>query len=87
MLRGLFQNETELKDLKCFYADNDSPWLKLGPMKIEMQNLKPYLVVIRELMYPNECDEITKFLAPFLGQPPGRMNRKQAGKNDWTMKK
>ena len=80
-----FRNETELKDLKCFYSDNNSPWLALGPLKIEMQSHEPYLVVIRELMYPHECDEITQFLGPYLGAPPGRMAGGQ-GPNDWTMK-
>ena len=82
-----FRNETELKGLKCFYADNNKPWLKLGPMKMELQNYDPYVVVIRELMFPNECDEITEYLTPFLGAPPGRMSGKRGGMNDWTMKK
>ena len=29
------QNASEDKDLKCFYAHNNSPWLKLAPIKIE----------------------------------------------------
>lgn len=71
--------------MKCFYADNNSAWLKLGPIKIEMQNHEPYVAVIRELMYPHECDEITQYLGPFLGAPPGRMAG-GTGPNDWTMK-
>ena len=83
-----FRNETELKELKCFYAHNDSPWLRLGPVKIEMQNFEPYVAVIRELMFSNECDEITEYLGPLLGAPPGRMSGgAKTIKNDWTMKK
>ena len=82
-----FRNETEMKDLKCFYADNNSPWLKLGPIKIDLQNFEPYVAVIRELMYPHECDEVTQFLGPYLGPPPGRMSGGTRGGNDWTMKK
>ena len=81
-----FQNATETKDLKCFYGHSNSPWLRLGPIKIEVQNKEPYLAVLRELLYPNECDNITQFLGPLLGTPPGRM-KGGLGKNDWTMKK
>lgn len=76
-----------MKDLKCFYGHNESPWLKLGPLKIEIQNFEPYIAVIRELMFSHECDDITKSLSPFLGKPPGSMSAKKTGKNDWTMKK
>ena len=81
-----FQNATETKDLKCFYGHSNSPWLRLGPIKIEVQNKEPYLAVLRELLYPHECDNITQFLGPMLGTPPGRM-KGGVGKNDWTMKK
>ena len=81
-----FRNESELKDLKCFYAHNNSPWLKLGPVKIELQNYQPYVAVIRELMFANECDEITQYLGDYLGAPPGRMSGRAGAKNDWTMK-
>ena len=80
------QSANETKDLKCFFAHAGSPWLRLGPMKIELQSKQPYVAVIRELMYSHECDEITKFLGPLLGPPPGRM-KGGSGKNDWTMKK
>ena len=83
-----FQNASEDKDLKCFYGHNDSPWLKLAPLKIDIQNHEPYIAVLRELMYPHECDGITNFLGDHLGPPPGRMKLKNGGtKNDWTMKK
>lgn len=81
-----FRNASEDKDLKCFYAHNNSPWLRLAPIKIDMQNHEPYIAVIRELMYTHECDGITNFLGKHLGSPPGRMKAKGAVKNDWTMK-
>ena len=81
------QNASEDKDLKCFYAHNNSPWLKLAPIKIDMQNHEPYVAVLRELMYTHECDGITIYLGNHLGSPPGRMKKKGGGKNDWTMKK
>ncbi len=51
-----------------------------------MKNFNPYIAVIRQLMYPHECESVTKFLGPTLDFPPGRMNTR-AKKNDWTMKK
>ena len=58
----------------------------MGPIKIEVQNKSPYIAVLKEILFSNECDNITSFLSPFLGTPPGRM-RGGTGKNDWTMKK
>ena len=63
------------------------PWLKVGPLKVELMNLDPYLAIIRELLFEHECDNITEFLSPLLGQPPGRMSLGRKHKNDWTMKK
>lgn len=76
--------------MRSFYGHNGSPWLKLGPLKIEIQNHEPYIAVLRELMYPHECDNVTQALGPLLGQPPGSMatrGGKRLSKNDWTMKK
>ena len=72
--------------LKCFYGHNNSPWLKIGPFKIEENALDPYHVTIHQLLYDHECNNITQFLGPKLDFPPGRMNFKTK-KNDWTMKK
>ncbi len=39
-------------------------------------------------MFDHECDNITAYLGPLLGFPPGRMGgAKNMFKNDWTMKK
>ena len=71
--------------LKCYYGHNNSPWLFLGPFKIEENSLDPYHVAIYELLYGHECDKVTEFLGPLLDFPPGRMNHRNP-KNDWTMK-
>ena len=60
--------------------------MALGPIKMEIRNKAPYLAVLKEVLYPHECDNITDFLTPWLGAPPGRMNPR-AAKNDWTMMK
>jgi len=54
---------------------------------MELKSRSPYIAVLRELMFDHECDNITSFLGPYLGFPPGRMSSKGGGKNDWTMKK
>ena len=84
--KPIFKGPEEDKDLGCFYGDNGSPWLRLGPIKVEVKNKNPYIAVLRELLFEHECDNITQFLGPFLDFPPGHMTTK-AKKNDWTMKK
>ena len=44
--------------LRCFHASATSDWLRLGPMKIQLNSHNPYHVTIKELMYNNECDKI-----------------------------
>ncbi len=75
--------------MKCAYASPPwSPWLRLAPLKLELRSREPYLAVLRELMFDHECDNITAYLGPLLGFPPGRMGgAKNMFKNDWTMKK
>ena len=55
-------------------------------MKLEFNSFDPFHVVIKELLFPHECDNITEVLGPMLDFPPGRMHFKSK-KNDWTMKK
>lgn len=80
-----FRSKEQEKDLRCFYADNGDYWLKLGPVKTELMNRDPWIVVFRELLFSNECDNVTEFLGPTLNFPPGRMVR-SSSTNDWTMK-
>ena len=82
----IFQTPQERANLRCFYSNSDSDWLRLGPMKIQINSHDPAHAVIKDFFYERECDETTKFLGPHLNFPPGRMNPK-AKKNDWTMKK
>ena len=63
--------------MKCFYGHNDSPWLKIGPFKIEENALDPYHVTILELLYEHECNDITEFLGPMLNFPPGKIKLSQ----------
>lgn len=75
----------ELGKLKCLYIHNGSPWLRLGPMKMEINSYDPFHVVFKDMLYYNEADNITQYLGPRLDFPPGRMDQKSRN-NDWTMK-
>ena len=67
----MFQTPKEMSNLTCYYAHNGSPWLRLGPMRVEINSYDPYHMTIRNLMFEHECDKITEFLGPLLDFPPG----------------
>ena len=52
--------------LRCFLVASNSKWLRLGPMKIEINSANPFHSVIKELIYPNESDKMKKPLAHLL---------------------
>ena len=54
--------------LGCFLRGSSSDWLRLGPMKIEIHSQNPYHAVIKELIYPHECDKIKIPLVYWLGE-------------------
>ena len=60
--------------LRCFHASATSDWLRLGPMKIQLNSHNPYHVTIKELMYNNECNQIrgplTKLLKNHYSKSP-----------------
>merc|ERR1719445_1376247 len=79
------RSDEDMSKLYCRYMHGGSNWLKLGPLKVEINHYDPYHVTIHELMFENECDAVTQYLGPKLDFPPGRMDAKSR-KNDWTMK-
>ena len=54
------------KALRCFHASAVSDWLRLGPMKIQVNSNDPYHAVIKELVYYHECDQIRQPLTGLL---------------------
>ena len=44
--------------MRCFHASAASHWLRLGPMKVQVNSINPYHTVIKELMYIDECDHM-----------------------------
>ena len=63
MISTELQNKSERAHLRCRYSRLDSDWMRLGPMKIEMIWNDPQIVLIKELMYENECNIVTGNLA------------------------
>jgi len=82
---GKLKTAHELAQLRCFYADSNSDWLHLSPMKIQINSYDPVHATIIQLLYDDECNAITKYLGPKLDFPPGKM-KASSKRSDWTMK-
>ena len=52
--------------LKCYYQSSNSKWLKLGPMKIQINSQDFMHLIIKDLLYNHECDQIKNPLPPYL---------------------
>ena len=52
----------ERANLRCHHECSKSKWLRLGPIKVEMIWTDPQIIVFHDLLYGNECDEITENL-------------------------
>lgn len=52
------------KPLRCRYATNNSPFLKIGPIKVEEHSLNPYIVVYHDLIYDEEIEFIKQEAKP-----------------------
>lgn len=52
-----------LAQLKCRYVAN-KPFLKIAPLKLEVANLSPYIVLYHDVMYDNEIELIKQMAKP-----------------------
>ncbi|GLV45494.1 prolyl-4-hydroxylase-alpha EFB [Carabus blaptoides fortunei] len=50
--------------LKCMYTDNNNPFLRIAPFKIEEAYLKPRIVIFHEIMSEQEIETIKKLAQP-----------------------
>jgi prolyl 4-hydroxylase len=63
--RGELKPDDEfLSKLFCRYVDNNVPFLKLAPLKLEQISIDPYIVVYHEVMYDNEIEIIKRMAKP-----------------------
>ena len=52
--------ETE-KGLKCMFLDQNDPFIRLGPFKLEIMHNKPYVAVFRNFMYDDEIEHFKNY--------------------------
>lgn len=50
--------------LRCRYMTNNSPFLKIAPLKLEEASLDPYIVVYHDVLYDAEIEKIKEFSMP-----------------------
>lgn len=50
--------------LHCRYVTNKSPFLKIGPLKLEEAYLKPYLVIYHDVMFDSEIELVKQLAKP-----------------------
>lgn len=45
-------------NLQCRYVTNNSPFLKIAPLKLEEYSIDPYLVIYHEVLYESEIEQL-----------------------------
>ncbi|KAG5671125.1 hypothetical protein PVAND_001339 [Polypedilum vanderplanki] len=56
--------ENVLAQLNCRYTDNNVPFLKIAPLKIEQIYLDPYIVIYHDVMSDSEIETIKSLARP-----------------------
>ncbi|XP_054081774.1 prolyl 4-hydroxylase subunit alpha-1 [Zeugodacus cucurbitae] len=65
LCRGeLKQSPADLRPLRCRYVNNNVPFLRLAPLKLEEAYLDPYIVMYHDVMHDNEIELIKKMARP-----------------------
>jgi prolyl 4-hydroxylase len=58
-----------LAQLKCRYVTNSSPFLTIGPLKLEEMNHKPYIVVYHDVLFDDEIELFQNMAKPRVSYP------------------
>jgi prolyl 4-hydroxylase len=58
--------ESVLSQLSCRYVDNNVPFLKIAPLKLEEKYPDPWIVVYHDVMYDSEIETIKRLAQPKL---------------------
>ncbi|KAH7973501.1 hypothetical protein HPB49_001818 [Dermacentor silvarum] len=61
------RNATEEKDLRC-YLSVPHPYFRIGPVKMEVMSLDPYIVQFYDVIWPEEIRAIRKLGDPMLSR-------------------
>uniref|UniRef100_A0A182PPX1 procollagen-proline 4-dioxygenase n=1 Tax=Anopheles epiroticus TaxID=199890 RepID=A0A182PPX1_9DIPT len=65
LCRGEQQPPIELRSkLVCRYTTNSSPFLRIGPLKLEEAYLRPYIVIYHDVMSDREIERIKQYARP-----------------------
>ncbi|KAH7950153.1 hypothetical protein HPB49_020210 [Dermacentor silvarum] len=64
---SLLQNATEEKDLRC-YLSVPHPYFRIGPVKMEVMSLDPYIVQFYDVIWPEEIRAIRNLGEPMLSR-------------------
>lgn len=54
----------QTSQLRCMYVDNNIPFLKIAPFKVEEAHLKPRLVIYHQIISDEEIETIKKMATP-----------------------
>lgn len=54
----------EASQLRCMYVNNNIPFLKIAPFKVEEAYLKPKIVIFHDVLYDTEMETIKKMAQP-----------------------
>lgn len=52
--------------LSCRYVTNGSPLYKIGPLRMEVRSLDPYVVTLAEVVTPSEAADLVEASARYL---------------------
>ena len=62
-----------------------SDWLRLGPMQAQQNGYDPYHIVVKNLLFTNECDSITKMVeSKFTGWTATKIHQPMKKGDAWT---
>ena len=72
-----------MASLRCFHAFGSSDWLRLGPMKIQINSHIPFHIVIKELIQGHECDRMQRPLTMLLDKRSKEKHGKPTLSTHW----
>ena len=49
---------------KCRLLHHDNPFLRLAPFKMEVASVVPFLIVVHEILTPEDTDHLIKLSTP-----------------------
>ena len=55
----ILQTAQQKAHLRCYYSSSNSDWLKVAPLKFQINSYDPFHITIKQLIFDHECDEIT----------------------------